>query len=261
MAYSVTQVPHFGFYPESAGYINAKWAAHRTSVTARGSNIAEESFEYPINSGSYISSYNSWCAALAAAGTKMIRVIWSGRNRTVNPPIYNVEPPPHHTYNVWHSALDDTNLTTFRSQQVSGMPGDPTFPIAYWNTSNIKELLDACDSNGIEVIIELAIAGEWSSSGWYYHAWNYNNKYLSGATCAAADRGFLSDRTQVFTDADALQAMKDRISFIVNLVGGYKCVCMWGICSEGNWCFQQDFWYEPSFNTAVIDNIRNYVVP
>ena len=272
MVYKAYQYPDFGFYPENAQHINAPYAAHNTSVTARGVNIPNNSFFYPLSTGATFSpdnTYGQWCSNLAAAGTNMIRIIWGGRQSIANPNIYDLEPPPHGTYNIWHTALDDSgSLATYRSSQVSGSPGDPSFPLAYWNASNIKELLDACTNHGIEVIIELSHNNEFD--GWWpYHAWNAENRYLDrvNATtgvhivCEPADRGFLADKRLVYSDPDALQAMKDRISFVINLVGGYECVCMWGICSEGNWNVLPDFWGEPSFNSTVIANVRNYMVP
>ena len=260
MVYVITQTPHFGFYPEMQQYINAPHAAHRTSATARGLNGPNESFRYPLSSSSLV-TYSAWCADLAAKGTKMIRVIWGARHMTRNPVVCDLEPPPYGTYNIWHSALDDSTLATFRSHQVSGSPGDGTFPQAYWDNSNVKALLDACQANGIEVWIALSHNKEWTGYEWTYHPWNYGNYYLNGTRCENADRGFLSERWQVYTDAQAIQAMKDRITFVIDLVGGYKCVTLWGICSEGNWGYRPSVWGEDSFNSTMIDNVRNYVSP
>lgn len=263
MTYIVYQYPGYGWYPENAQYINVPHAVHRTSVTARGTNIPNESFEYPLGSGSYIASYSAWCAALAAAGTKLLRVIWGGRHMSASPSFYDLEPPPAGTYNVWHSALDDGNLTTFRAHQVSGSPGDESFPSAYWTGSNIKEFFDACEANGLKVIVELSHNKEWSGSEWTYHPWNYNNHYrLSGDACAAQDKGFLSEPTEVFTNPDALQAMKDRISFVINLLQEYRSIVMWGICSEGNWLFVPAFWPDcDTFNATLIAHIRDDITP
>ena len=257
MVYIATQYPHYGYYPEGAQHINTPHATHRTPNRARGLDFLNESFIHP--STGVLVTYAAWCADLALKGTKMIRLIWGGRNQPWTN-AYNLEPPPYGTYNVWHSALNDSNLTTFRSHQVSGSPGDGTFPIAYWTGSNIKALLDACEANGIEVIVELSHNNEFSVY-WAYHPWNYSNRYMSGVACATQDKGFLSDNRLFYSNAQAIQAMKDRISFVINLIGSYKCVCMWGICSEGIWAFAPDFWGEPALNATVISRIRNEVVP
>jgi len=269
VVYIAYQWPGKGFYPEMQQYINTPHVAHKTAAYERGGNNPNESLMYPFSGGTEW-TYSAWCADLVAKGTKMIRIIWGGRQLDWGrAPIYDLEPTPAGTYNVWHSVLDDAagGLTTYRAHQVSGSPGDPSFPTAYWTGSNIKQLLDVCEANGIEVWVELSHNREWSGYEWIYHPWNYGNYYIardgSGnlRRCESQDRGFLSERWQVYTDADALQAMKDRVTFVIDLIGGYSCICMWGICSEQTWTFNPGFWGEESWSSTMVSNIRNYAVP
>lgn len=253
MVYIAYQYPDYGFYPEGAQYINTPWVTLRNTASPRALQFRNESL-WPADSSTPM-TYSAWCQDLAAKGTKVIRIIWDARHMPWTD-AYGLEPPPHGTFNVWHNALDDSNLTTFRSQQVSGSPGDASFPISYWNNSNIKGLFDACDQYGVEVIVELSHNAEFTDY-WTYHPWNYNNRYMNGTSCEAQDRGFLSSAVDFYTDSQAIQAMKDRITFVVNLIGGYKSVCMWGIMSEGAWLLNPGFFGESSYTTAWINYIRN----
>lgn len=251
------------YYPGNSGYINVPFAAHRDKDADRGTSIPNSSFYYPLGSGNTIASYDAWCSDIKAAGIRMIRLIWGGRNLAWGGSVgnfYDLEPPPYGTYHVFDQFLDDSSLTTFRSNQVSGSPGDPTFPLATWNNSNIKELFEACDTHHIEVIVELSHNTEFGGK-WSRHAWNYNNYYVNGNRCEVADRGFLYDNLEVYTDPQGLAAFKNRIKFVIDLIGSYQCVCMWGIMSEGNWTFVPSWWGRESLDDVQRANIRNYIVP
>ena len=260
MVYIAYQWPGFGLYPGVGGRLEVPYAASRTARYVRGGNVDQRSMEYPYGSGTEL-TYEQWATNLQAAGVGAIRVAWFGWQEGWGSPHYSFEPPPHGTYNIWHSALDSTNLTTYRAHQVSGSPGDGTFPLAYWTGSNIKKMLDACQAHDIKIILTFFTFTENMYSGWAYHAWNYNNRYLGGGACEAQDKGFLSSAWQMYTDADAIQAFKDRITFAINLVQEYTCVAVWEYGEEINWTWNADFWERVSFDSTQIANIRNYVVP
>lgn len=261
MVYVVEQYPGYGLYPGYSGYINANDILQKSTNHVRGGPFPADTLENPFNSGTFV-TYSDWCSAVVAAGIKLVRVRATGCNYPQGEPTYGLEPPPHGTYNVWDTALDDTNLATFRAAQVSGTLGGANFSQDKWDNSNIKQFLDACEASGLKVWWALEGFHSFKANAWRYHAWNYNNYYLiTGDRCESQDRGFLAEPYEIYTSSDAIQAMKDRISFIIGVVGSSPAVCMWGLWDEQNWTFNQDYWGETEWNATMVSNIRDYVVP
>ena len=115
--------------------LNARECARWSQNDIRG-HAYPHNMEHPYNSGPYL-DYDTWCSNMNAAGVNIIFLSLAGANRPWGGKSYSFEPPPHGTYNLFGSFLDDANLTTFRNGQTSATPP----PAALWNTSNIKALL------------------------------------------------------------------------------------------------------------------------
>jgi len=250
---TITQREGYGLYENKRGYC-ASGAASKTIAFERGGINYPNCLEEVRNDGIEL-PYSDYCQKLANAGTNILRVKWTGRSESRAGGSYGMEPPPYGTYNIWQTALDSSNLTTYRSQQV-------TYPVdsAAWAASNVKELTDQCEAYGISLHVVLFESSEFEA-GWTTHPWNSNNQYIDGTECEVADRGFISNAYEFYTDATAIQAAKDRIDFIVNMLGTNKAVVSWELFAEMTWLLASDFWGEDEWGAEMISHIRDEVTP
>ena len=249
---TITTIENYGLYQGKRG-IDAHDVVTKTQKYERGGKWYPDSLEETERSGVEL-PYSDWCSNLAAASCNLLRLNLRGYNGGGE--LYcNLEPPPYGTYNVWHSILDPSDIATYRSDQV-------TYPVnaTLWNASNLKELLDQCDAYEVKILPALFGTAEFTS-GWPYHAWNIDNHYTDGSACAVADRGFLTNAYEFFDDADAIQAAKDRMDFIIDVCGTHKCVVAWELMDEMSWLFDADFWGTTWTPTHINDNIRGKIVP
>jgi len=199
--------------------------------------------------------FSDYCQNLNNADCNILRVKWNGRGASDSNGWLSIEPPPYGTYNIWQTALDPDTLATYRSEQV-------TYPVgaAAWAASNLKEFIDQCAAYNVYLHVILFEASEFLS-GWPYHAWNASNYYINGNACEVADRGFLANAYEFYTDATAIQAAKDRIDFITDVLGTNTAVVSWELFAEMTWCMTPDFWDEAAWGPTMISNIRTKISP
>jgi hypothetical protein len=208
-------------------------------------------------------SYDEWCTQLAEAGCNFMRINLAGTNSRIHRKVLfeacSIEPPPAGTYNVWKSALDPRDLAQYRAEQI--VPGTPRS--AWWNQSNLGSLIDAAEQHGIKFSIVPFAYAEFRRDWWRYHAWNANNYYVSGERCVPADRGWLQEARELFTDTRAIQAAKDRLTFICDAFEGHDVIGAWELWAEMTWMVtnNRDVWGIDAWDGRMITNVREKVVP
>ena len=245
----------YSLYEDKRG-INTIELPYKTDNYERGGAYYPNSLEVVKGSGVEL-SYADYCSNLSAAGCNLLRLKWFGGNSSSDGGWCALEPPPYGTYNIWQTALDPSNLTTYRSQQV-------TYPVgaAAWAASNMKEFIEQCEANSIFLHVILFETSEFGGYPWTFHAWNASNRYIDNSVCELADRGFLAtDRPYDFyTDATAIQAAKDRIDFVVDMLGDNKAVVSWELFAEMSWLVQPGFWDVGTWG-EMIPIVRNNINP
>jgi hypothetical protein len=245
---------NYGLYPNQRG-INTINVAYKNTNYERGGPYYPNSLREVRGVGAEL-SYSNYCQNLANAGCNLLRVKWSGINKSSDGGWCALEPPPYGTYNIWQSVLDPSDIATYRSDQV-------TYPVgaAAWNASNLKEFIEQCAAYNIHVLVLIFETSEFDGNWWNYHAWKQTNRYINGQLCAAADQGFIENAYDLFTDATAIQAAKDRIDFLVDVLGTNKAVVAWELWAEMTWILRPAWWGEASWNAAMRSNIRDKVNP
>ncbi len=201
-------------------------------------------------------SYAAWMSDMADAGVTMVTFRATGRNYTSGDGAALMEPPPYGTYNICDTALDPASgLPAYRSAQVT----HPVAP-ATLAASNAQEIIEAAEQYGIGLWITLF---EWSEfiSGWDLHAWNEANDYIDGTSCEAQDQGFLTNWYEMFDDATAITAAKDKIQFFLDTFGDSEAIQAWEIIREGGWLCGASHWGTVWGAAHREDNIRGKMVP
>lgn len=235
---------------------NSCQVSWKTDTWARGEFWYPKNLEV-VKGDADPQTYEEWCTALENAGVNLIRLKPSGRNKPSSVTACSLEPPPEGTYNIWHSALDPSNLTTYRSDQVTHPVNSTT-----WANSNLGQLCVAAENHGIKFNVAPFENQEWRGSNWDYHAWNSANKYVDGNNCEAQDQGFIANARDLFTNSTAIAAAKARIQFLIDVFAAYDVIGYWEICAELTWlCTDYAFWGEAGWNAAMISNIRDDMVP
>lgn len=253
---TITMREGYGLYPNKRGNSTID-AVNKTNQFARGGLYYPKTLEEP--KGGTLQTYSTWCSGMAGADCNLVRVKFGHANTNELGGQFCIEPPPAGTYWVWEDVPDVSDLTAYRNNQI-------TYPLttaenAIWQASNFKTWLDQMEANNVYAQVILFAFDEFQSSGWYYHAWNSDNHYINGDSCEAQDQGFVSDPTLFYTNADCIQAAKDRIDFIVDIIGSSPVVVAWELFAEMSWCIIPGFWGESSINSAMINNIRNKINP
>jgi hypothetical protein len=212
-------------------------------------------------------TYDEWMANMAEAGVNLIRLRLTGQNRHTEhgtAGAVDFEPPPHGTYNVWHSVLNPNDLAQYRADQVStAVDQDPVLvgqDKGKWQESNLYKLVDAAERHGVGLWITLSAEKEFDSE-WRYHAWNRDNYYINKVRAEEQDRGFLADKTEVFTNPLALEAMKARIQFVVDLIGDSEAVKVWEIGNELTVLAGAAWWGTQWGTEHINENVRGAMVP
>jgi len=251
---TVTQQEGYALYPDKRG-INTIFLPYKTQRFDRGGPYYPNNLEEVKNDGIEL-PFSTYCSNLASADCNLLRVKWNGRCASEADGWHSLEPPPAGTYNIWQTALDPDTLATYRSQQV-------TYPVggAAWAASNLKVFINQCVLNGVYLHVILFEASEFLDSGWPYSAYNASNRYTNGVNCEIVDQGFLTNPYDFFDDATAIQAAKDRIDFVVDVMGTSRAVVSWELFAEMTWCLVPDFWDEASWAPNMTNNIRNKVNP
>jgi len=244
----------YGLYENKHG-INTIFLPYKTSRYERGGVYYPDSLEETRNSGVEL-TFAQYCSKLAAAGCNLLRVKWSGQNASDGGGYCGIEPPPPGTFNIWQTALDPSNLATYRSQQV-------TYPVgaAAWAASNMKEFIEQCENYGIYLHVLIFEASEFQPYKWYYNAWNSANHYINATTCEVADRGYISTANEFYTNANCIAAAKARIDFLVDVLGTNKAVVSWELFAEMSWLLAVGFWGESTWGANMVANVRNKVNP
>ena len=249
---TVTMREGYGLYEDQRG-VNAPEVTHKSTRYERGGSYYPNSLEEVARSGTEL-TYAQYASNLDGADCNCLRISLAGWNQD-NQQHTDLEPPPYGTYNVWHNLLDPNTLATYRSDQV-------TYPVdsAKWAASNLKEFLDQCEANNVNLLINPFQHAEFMS-GWSRHAWNSANRYVNGELCEVADRGFITNAYEIFDDATAIQAAKDRLTFLINVFSNYSCPVAWEICTELSWLMTPDFWGTEWGSAHINNNIRAKIKP
>jgi hypothetical protein len=132
--------------------------------------------------------------------------------------------------------------------------------------SNLGQLITAAKNHGIKFLMAPFENVEFRSrQSWNLHAWNRNNSYVNGDTCQPQDRGFLTNATEVFTDAQAIAAAKARIDFIIGTfesMDAIEVIACWELMEEMTWlATSQQFWGLDVWDNRMRANIREKMVP
>lgn len=198
--------------------------------------------------------YHQWFAALADEGVNLIRVRLSGKQPDWGDGrvAASLEPPPAGTFNIWHCALDPSNLDQYRVDQVDG-----SIPPHLWKSSNLGQVIDAAEAHGVKLFLSPFEGVEFSAGGcWARHAWKRGNRYINGVNCQPQDQGFVDHAWQVFASKECRAAAKARLDFILKAVEGRDVVAFWKLCEEMTWlATSHEFWGLDTWDNRMHANV------
>jgi hypothetical protein len=195
--------------------------------------------------------YEQYCAALKAAGVNWLAVKLTGWNNALGSRSAAFEPPPHGTFNLWNIALNPANIAQYRANQHA-----PPFQASAWAGSNVGQFVTAAARHGIKFYVILFDNREFRD-GWRRHAWNSNNYYIDGTQCAPADRGFMANVRNVFTNPAALDAARRRIDAAMAMFEGHESVIgAWSIMVEQTWLATPDWLGTDGWNDEFVSGIH-----